>query len=89
MEHFKYLGTTLTDQNPVHEEINPLNAELSPICHLLALLGAHHIFHVSGLRVKSRLNLGNACCHSVQNRLSSVCYPKIYRLKYLVKDAEL
>jgi transposase len=31
--------------------INPLNAELNPICHLLALLGAHHIFHVSGLRV--------------------------------------
>ena len=31
--------------------INPLNAELNPICNLLALLGAHHIFHVSGLRV--------------------------------------
>ena len=30
---------------------NPLNAELNPICNLLALLGAHHIFHVSGLRV--------------------------------------
>jgi len=32
--------------------INPLNAELNPMYHLLALLGAHHIFHVSGLRVK-------------------------------------
>jgi len=32
--------------------INPLNAELNPICHLLALLGAHHIFHVSGIKVK-------------------------------------
>jgi len=31
-------------------DINPLNAELNPICHLLALL-AHHILHVSGLRV--------------------------------------
>ena len=31
--------------------INPLNAELNPICHLLALLGAHHILHVSGIRV--------------------------------------
>jgi len=31
--------------------LNPLNAELNPIRHLLALLGAHHIFHVSGLRV--------------------------------------
>jgi hypothetical protein len=27
--------------------INPLNAELNPICHLLALLGAHHILHIS------------------------------------------
>jgi hypothetical protein len=33
--------------------INPLHAKLNPICHLLALLGAHHIFHVSGLRVNS------------------------------------
>ena len=30
---------------------NPLNAELNPICHLLALLGAHHILHISGIRV--------------------------------------
>jgi hypothetical protein len=34
--------------------INPLNAELNPICHLLALLGAHLIFHVSKIRVKQR-----------------------------------
>jgi len=32
--------------------INPLNAELNSICHLLALLGAHHILHVSAIRVK-------------------------------------
>jgi hypothetical protein len=38
---FKYLGTTLTDKNCMHEEI------------------------------KSRLNSGNACCHSVQSLLSS------------------
>jgi len=31
--------------------INTLNAELKPICHLLALLGAHHILHVSRIRV--------------------------------------
>jgi hypothetical protein len=31
---------------------NPLNAKLNPICHLLALLGAHHILHVSRVRVK-------------------------------------
>ena len=34
-------------------DINPLNAELNPICYLLALLGAHHFFHVSRIRVKS------------------------------------
>ena len=34
---------------------NPSNAELNPICHLLALLGAHHIFHISGLRVNIML----------------------------------
>jgi len=33
--------------------INPLNAEINPICHLLALLGAHHIFHFSRIRVKN------------------------------------
>jgi len=35
-------------------QFNPLHAELNPICHLLALLGAHHIFHVSGLRVNAQ-----------------------------------
>jgi hypothetical protein len=30
---------------------SPLNADLNPICHLLALLGAHHILHVSRIRV--------------------------------------
>jgi len=29
--------------------IDPLNVELNPICHLLALFGAHHILHVSRL----------------------------------------
>jgi hypothetical protein len=31
--------------------INSLNANLNPICHLLALLGAHLILHVSRIRV--------------------------------------
>jgi hypothetical protein len=30
---------------------NPLNAELNPICYLLALLGAHHFLHISRIRV--------------------------------------
>jgi len=36
----------------VDSAINPLNPELNPICYLLALLGAHHFFHVSRIRVK-------------------------------------
>jgi len=37
---------------PTTHVYNPLNAELNPICHLLALLEAHHILHVSRVRVK-------------------------------------
>jgi len=39
-----------------YNEINPLNAKLYPICHLLALLGAHPILHVSRTRV-NRCNM--------------------------------
>ena len=35
--------------------LNPLNAELNPIRHLLALVGARHIVHVSRIRVKRRI----------------------------------
>jgi hypothetical protein len=37
--------------------VNRLNAELNPICHLLALLGAHHILHVGGIRVNVLFNI--------------------------------
>jgi len=46
----------LTDVSSEHENsfFNPLNADLNPICCLLALLGAHHFLHVSRIRVKSQ-----------------------------------
>ena len=47
VEELKYLGTTLTKQNSIQEEI------------------------------KSRLNSGNACSHSVHILCLPVCYPKI------------
>ena len=37
--------------------LNPSNAVLNTTCHLLALLGTHLIFHVSGLKVKGILNI--------------------------------
>jgi len=37
-------------------EINPLNSKLNPICHFLAVLGAHHILHFSRIRVKNAWN---------------------------------
>jgi hypothetical protein len=49
--HFNVSGLRLK------KGINPLNAELNPICHLLALLGAHHFLHVSRIRVKKNLNI--------------------------------
>jgi hypothetical protein len=44
----------ITDFQPLQNVaiINPLNAKLNPICHLLALLEAHHILHISRIRVK-------------------------------------
>ena len=44
-------NTATTTLQP--EAVNPLNAELNPICYLLALLGAHHFLHVSRIWVKS------------------------------------
>ena len=51
VEQFKYLGTTLINQNSIQEEI------------------------------KSRMKSGNACCHSVQNLLSSSLQLKNIEIK--------
>ena len=34
-------------------QFNRLNAKLNPIYHLLALLGAHHIIHISRIMVNT------------------------------------
>jgi len=42
----------------IFQFFNPLNADLNPICHLLALLGAQRILHVSRIRVKLYFTVG-------------------------------
>ena len=49
--------------------INALNAELNPIRHLLALVGARHIVHVSRIRV----NTAVPQFHSFTNKKSGLC----------------
>jgi hypothetical protein len=50
-------GTQSTGST-VPDILNPLNAELNPICHLLALVGARYIVHVS------RVNLDRIHTHT-------------------------
>jgi len=49
---FFYLVPRVERGRLLWQNFNPLHAELHAVCHLLALLGTHHIFKVSGLRVK-------------------------------------
>jgi len=44
--------TKIFEEHVDYFSFNPLNIKLNPICHLLALLGTHHILHVSRIRVK-------------------------------------
>jgi hypothetical protein len=39
-------------------KVDPSNAKLNPICHLLALLGAHPILHISRIRVDHEWSIG-------------------------------
>jgi len=43
--------------------INRLNTELNPMCYLLALFGAHHILHISRIKVKTA-----SCLYRVELR---------------------
>jgi len=51
MQHLEGSGTPVLYVG--RTVLNSLSAEFNPICHLLALLGAHHILHVSRIRVKA------------------------------------
>ena len=65
--------THLSVPHTLRLNINPLNAELNPICHLLALLGARHILHISWIRVNGLLhNLIQAGCHERRSTCRTV-----------------
>jgi hypothetical protein len=71
-EKMKYTGQVCSTTEEPQEELNPLNANLNPTCHLLALLGAHHILHVSRIRVnlkpKVEPNLQNHSLTPISNQ---------------------
>jgi hypothetical protein len=53
--------------------INPLNVKLNPICHLLALLRAHLIYHVSSIRVNKFLTNSVAYIKPMLFVIHSIC----------------
>ena len=58
---------------------NTLNAELNPIRHLLALIGARHIVHVSRVRVKALTsfdisNIGVMLSNTAQEIYEHQCF---------------
>ena len=59
---------------------NPLKAKLNPICHLLALLGVHHIIHFSTIRVKG-LNVF-AAFQRLRNALLWVITQRVVVMSY-------
>jgi hypothetical protein len=67
--------------------ISPLNAELNPICHLLALLGGATIVVVSRLRVKTIFDLTSLILFlvSVFHRLIFLHTHVLYYFKYVVQ----
>jgi len=70
-----YLPTD-AQENCFRRNINPLNTKLNPICHLLALLGAHHILHISRIRVKIYIKTTPRCfglITSIRERTIRAC----------------
>ena len=62
--------------------INPLNAELNLMCHLLVLLGAHHILHVSRIRV---IHFKTIQEHQFQGHSAVLPMPSPHRLQAAIK----
>jgi len=69
--------------------INPLNAEINPICHLLALLGAHLILHVSRIRVKNNVITYKGDKIIIQVIFQTVLFNKVICLTIYVFGTDL
>ena len=63
--------------------INPLNAQLNPICHLLALLGTHHILHVSRIRVNVLIILSSLCFEHRSVNPQEDLYMQFYGISFM------
>jgi hypothetical protein len=62
-------------------KINTLNAELNPICHLLALLQAHPILHVIRIRVKWSCNsTPHICLHCLHMNNSAFTLSLLHQI---------
>jgi len=72
-----YLTTVSCHFVSTCDHINPLNAELNAIYHVLALLGARHILHVSGIKVNvvARL-IANASSEQRREAPNDSCHRK-------------
>jgi len=64
-EHWKreYVRIHLLKCGSLTVAFNPLNTKLNPNCHVSALLGAHHILHVSRIWVKSTILCDARSCY--------------------------
>jgi len=60
--------------------INPLKTQLNPICHLLALLGAHHILHVSRIRVNIAFR-ANTIYQQLARKTDNINPSGVYEIK--------
>jgi hypothetical protein len=81
--YFTFVFNYIT--NVVIFTFNPLHAELNPICQLLALLEAHHIFHVSGLRINYPMIFKYWATSGVQNKANYLNEIELYVNKHYAK----
>ena len=65
--------------------VNPSNAKLNPICHLLALLEVHHILYISRIRVKELPEVVKQ--HIAKYRLCSRVFYLLKTLKHVTVHA--